>query len=287
MPVIEVCDLVKVYGKIKAVDGLSFKIQKGEILSLVGPNGAGKTTTIKILSGIVPPTSGAAYMGGVPVGNPQVKKTLGFLPEESPLYDYMNVKDYLVFFGSLYGVKKADALVKIDEVLEKLKLVHDGKKIGDFSKGMRRKVAIARSIINDPQVLIYDEPTTGLDPSTKNYIEKFLIEMKEAGKTILFSAHNLHQVEAISDYVLVMKDGKKYVEGTVEELKMKYGHVEYQIKYSINKEVLHETLTDADSLNTLLEKISADGGKVLDVKTREDTLERIFVDMIDGLKTEE
>ncbi|MFB6129581.1 MAG: ABC transporter ATP-binding protein, partial [Salinigranum sp.] len=194
---IAVEDLRKEYGEFPAVVGSTFSVDPGEIFGVVGPNGAGKTTTLKMLAGLIEPTSGSATVAGREAGDPEMRRRLGFLPEESPLYEDMTPLSYLHFFADLYDVPRERADERIGDALDRLELEHRERRLGDMSKGMKRKVAIARSLVNDPDLLIYDEPASGLDPLTTNYVLEFTRELSEAGKTVVFSAHNLYHVESV------------------------------------------------------------------------------------------
>ncbi len=169
---IEGRNLKKDFDGFVALDGISFSFEKSGIFGVVGHNGAGKTTLLKILCGLIPPSSGTLTMDGIDVlKNPDaVKQVLGYLPEESRLYETMTVDDYLRFFGEIYGLSKETMRSRGSELLASLSLEPDKKKIGELSKGMKRKVAIARSLIHDPSILIFDEPTSGLDPMTSRFI---------------------------------------------------------------------------------------------------------------------
>jgi len=218
---IEVTGLRKEYGSSIAVESLNFQIQKGEIFGIVGPNGAGKTTTLKMLSGLIIPSLGSINIQGLDLrkNSRKIKQKLGFLPEESPLYEGMTAIDYLMFFAEIYGIEKETASTRIKELLFALRLDAGEKKIGEMSKGMQRKVAIARALINDPEYLILDEMTSGLDPTTSRYLSDFVLELKKKGKTIIFSAHNLYQVESICDHVLIMNRGKEVSKGTMPHIR--------------------------------------------------------------------
>ncbi len=209
----------KQYGGFTAVEGSQFSVAEGEVFGIIGPNGAGKTTTLKMLAGLVELTSGTARVAGYDASDPAMRTKLGFLPEESPLYEDMTPISYLTFFADLYDVPRDTAQERIHETLDRLDLQHCDRRLGDMSKGMRRKVAIARSLVNDPDVLVYDEPASGLDPLTTNYIIEFTRELSEAGKTIVFSAHNLFHVESICDRLVVMNDGRIVARGSVEDIR--------------------------------------------------------------------
>jgi ABC-2 type transport system ATP-binding protein len=226
---IAVEDLRKTYGGFPAVVSSSFEVERGEIFGVVGPNGAGKTTTLKMLAGLVEPTSGTASIAGRPAGAEATRQELGFLPEESPLYEDMTARSYLHFFADLYDVASDAAEERIEGTLDRLELEHRDRRLGDVSKGMKRKVAIARSLVNDPEVLIYDEPASGLDPLTTNYVLEFTKELSRAGKTVVFSAHNLYHVESVCDRVIIMNRGEVIARGTVPEIREAHGVTEYRV----------------------------------------------------------
>ncbi len=229
---IEVKRLHKEYDGFTAVESLDFEIKKGEIFGIVGPNGAGKTTTLKMLSGLVTPTGGSIMIRGMDIKKDaqKIKQKLGFLPEESPLYEGMTADDYLLFFAEIYGVERNTASRRIEEIFKNLRLEGAHKKIGEMSKGMQRKVAIARALINDPEYLVLDEMTSGLDPITSKYLTDFVAGLKKVGKTIVFSAHNLYQVESLCDRVLIMNRGEEIACGTMPEIKKMCGGVETSLE---------------------------------------------------------
>lgn len=292
---IEVNGLRKEYGEFIAVDRLSFSVEKGEIFGIVGPNGAGKTTTLKMLSGLVHPTAGSIQINGIDlsVDPVRVKSILGFLPEESPLYEGMYVEDYLLFFGELYDVDKHIARKRINSLLSDLSLNAAGKRIGDLSKGMRRKVAIARSLINDPQLLIYDEPGSGLDPMTSRFITEYIRSLKKSGKTIIFSAHNLYQMEKLCDRILIIKDGKQVTLGSASQIRKDHSKVLYRLEFMV--EDLTDICTegvkrledrfvlvteDMNSVNDITGRVAANGGRIIEMRTIEPALEEVFLELM-------
>src|SRR5438552_18972902 len=185
---VQVNGLGKRYASDWAIQDVSFEVERGEIFGIIGPNGAGKTTTLKVLAGLLAPTEGTATVGGIRVEDPQHKARIGYLPEESALYDDMTPVSYLRFFARLYAVPKPVAEQRIEDALPHLPLAARAeKKIGDLSKGMRRKVAIARSLVNDPDMIIYDEPASGLDPVVSASILDLVRELAKRGKTVIFS----------------------------------------------------------------------------------------------------
>jgi len=222
-------NLRKEYGDLVAVDGSTFEVSEGEVFGIIGPNGAGKTTTLKMLAGLLEPSGGDVTVAGYDAGETEMRKRLGFLPEESPLYEEMTPRSYLEFFADLYDVPGGVADRRIHDTLDRLELDHRDRPLGDMSKGMKRKVAIARSLINDPEVLVYDEPGSGLDPLTTNYIIEFTRELGEQGKTVVFSAHNLFHVESICDRVAIMNEGEIVAEGDLAALQEAYGETEYHV----------------------------------------------------------
>jgi len=214
--------LVKDYGALRAVDGVSFKINKGDILGFLGPNGAGKSTTMKMITGFLTPTSGKATVDGFDVAeNPiEVKQRIGYLPESSAAYPEMTVVEFLTYVAEARGITDKDELTnRLADVIVKCHL--DSVKyraIENLSKGYRQRVGVAQAIIHDPQVLILDEPTDGLDPNQKHEVRKLIQAMSE-DKAIVLSTHILEEVEAICNRVIVIDQGKVLVDETPEEFK--------------------------------------------------------------------
>ncbi len=204
---IEVKNLLKEYGEQKAVNNISFKIDKGEIVGFLGPNGAGKSTTMKIITGYLSQTSGEAYVCGINVAEQplETKKKIGYLPELNALYYDMYVREYLGFVAEVHKVNSPRATV--DRVIDLVGLTPESKKkIGQLSKGYKQRVGLAAALIHDPEVLILDEPTTGLDPNQIVEIRE-VIKKQGLNKTVLFSSHILHEVEAICDRVIIINKG--------------------------------------------------------------------------------
>ena len=278
-------DLERFYGEFAAVKGVSLELRPGRIVGLVGNNGAGKTTTIKMLIGLLDPTRGKVEIEGVSTREPKTRRKLGYLPEDSPLYDDMNALDYLAFFGTLYDVPRKEGVRRGEILLARLGLSRDAwkKAIGTLSKGMRRKIAIARCLLHEPPVLILDEPTSGLDPGTAHELDSFLRELRQEGKAILLSAHNLGQVEELCDEILVMHGGKLVARGTLQDLRSTFGTVQYQIKANVPfpgsqpDAAIHAAvvgrLTDVE---TALNHVKREGGIVLEVESLFPSLEDIM-----------
>ena len=216
---IVVTDLLKIYGEQKAVDRISFTVNKGEIVGFLGPNGAGKSTTMKMITGYLKPNEGSVTVAGINVAeNPLLAKSkIGYLPEANPLYYEMYVKEYLDFIGGIHKVQ--DRRKTVQAVIELTGLtVESKKKINQLSKGYKQRVGLAASLIHDPEVLILDEPTSGLDPNQIIEIRN-VIRQQGQNKTVLFSSHILQEVEAICDRVIIINKGQLVANDTLANLK--------------------------------------------------------------------
>ncbi|MBI4362000.1 MAG: ABC transporter ATP-binding protein [Euryarchaeota archaeon] len=271
--------LSKSYGERVALHPLTLEVRRGEILGIIGPNGAGKTTLLKLLTGLLRPTRGEVRWGGYTTPA-EASRDLGYIPEESPLYEEMMVEDYLHFFAELYGVPRPTAGERIQRWLAALRLEPEGKRIAELSKGMRRKVTIARSLLHEPQVLIYDEPTSGLDPQTSRFILDFIRGLRQEGRTVLFSAHNLFQVEQLCDRILILHRGHVQALGPVSELREKMGGVRYTLRLQENGGENRETALTPRELQEKMQGAQARGAQVLDVEKEERSLEEMFLEMV-------
>jgi len=222
---IEIFSLTKIFSdwwgrdKVYAVDDLNLQIRHNEVFGLLGPNGSGKTTTIKLLLGLLYPTKGKALCLGGEASDPKINTRIGFMPEESYLYKYLNARETLDFYGRLFGLHSKVRKMRIEVLLDMvgLKAVAN-RPIGAFSKGMARRIALAQALINDPDLLILDEPTTGLDPIGTRQIKDLILELAKRGKTILLCSHLLADVEDVCDRIAILYGGKIQSEGKVKEL---------------------------------------------------------------------
>jgi len=225
MAVIETDRLTKVFKdfwgrpKHKALDSLSLSIEPGEVFGLIGPNGSGKTTTFKLLLGLIFPSSGTATILGKPPTDVAVKARLGFLPEESYLYRWLNADETLDFFGRLFNLDRPTRKKRADELLERFGLAHARKRqLREYSKGMVRRVGFAQCLINDPDVVIMDEPTSGLDPISSRQIKDLLLELKARGKTVLLSSHLLADVQDVCDRICILHQGRTLIHDSVKNV---------------------------------------------------------------------
>jgi ABC-2 type transport system ATP-binding protein len=219
-PMVEVSKLTKAYGDVVAVRELSFEVQPGSILGLVGPNGAGKTTTLRALAGIHPPTDGQIRINGYDLRLDAVKakQCLAFMPDEPRLFDYLTVEEHLQFVGRIYGVR--DATAKAVPLLEEFELTDKRKSLpAELSRGMKQKMMIACGFLHDPQLMIFDEPLTGLDPLGIRRMKESITRRSKAGAAVILSSHLLHLVEELCDEVLVIQRGERVAFGTIEALK--------------------------------------------------------------------
>lgn len=244
---IQVTNLTKIYGTQKAVDNISFKIDKGEIVGFLGPNGAGKSTTMKIITGYLTATTGKATVCGINVdeNSNNTKKKIGYLPEANPLYHDMYVREYLDFITNVHEIKNKKE--RIEEIIKTVGLeVEANKKIGQLSKGYKQRVGLAAALIHDPEVLILDEPTSGLDP---NQIVEIRDVIKKLGedKTVLFSSHILQEVEAICDRVIIISKGKIVADDSLFSLqKGKEGNHNVLVEFKEN--ITPETLSSINGV---------------------------------------
>jgi ABC-2 type transport system ATP-binding protein len=293
IPAILLNSVTKLYGDVTAVHNISLKIDEGEILGLVGQNGAGKTTTLKMIVGLLKPTSGTIEVLGRDISKDsrKARKLIGYLPEDTPLYDNMNVHQYLGFFAEIYGITGLKARERIDSLLRSLNLIDDDKQISALSKGMKRKVAIARTLLHDPSLLILDEPNSGLDPLTSFFLNGYLKELSRQGKTIVLSAHNLFQIESVCNRVAIIINGELYIADTVESIREKLGKREYELIFSARDNLDYEIrdghyifrTDDIREISALLEKISENNWELTDLSIKQPNLEELYVKIMEDI----
>lgn len=220
-PVVEVRNLSKRYGEFVALDDLSLTVRRGQILGFIGPNGAGKTTTIKILVGLAKPTSGVAKIAGVDCASDSasIKRVVGYMPDGFGSYDNMRVREYLDFFGAAFGIPRKRRIERIAEVLEITNSTYmQDRYVESLSHGMQQRVGIARTLLHDPEVLIFDEPANGLDPQARIEMRELLLKLAASGKTLIVTSHILPELSRICDQVAIITQGKLRAAGSLEEI---------------------------------------------------------------------
>lgn len=212
--VIQIKDLVVDYGRKRALTGVSLEVHRGEIFGFLGPNGAGKSTTIKTLLGLIPVTAGSVFLHGLSPSDIRSREAVGFLPEEATYYRFLTPFEILRFYGEIFGIAQPVLKKRIGELLALVGLTDvQNRPLSTFSKGMVQKLSLAQALINDPETLILDEPTSGLDPLARMDLRDILHDLKNRGRTIFFSSHELSEVELLCDSIAIIQSGKIIVSG--------------------------------------------------------------------------
>lgn len=276
---IEVKNFIKKYDNSFAVNNINFSANKGEVLAIIGHNGAGKSTTLKSIIGLIKPTSGEIIVDKMkhPNDSVKIKNIIGFMPEENSIYDDMTAYDYIMFFSSLYNIKKEVAKQRINYLLSSLNLEKD-KIIGNMSKGMKRKTLIARSLINNPKVLIFDEPASGLDPNTTKFILEYIQELKKSNKTIIITAHNLRHIELVADKILILNQGKIAIYDTLEKIRLKYGKT-HTIRYKKEDKILEKKFTNEKEMNRFIKDLVKHNLEIIEAHSEYKSLEEIYLNI--------
>ncbi len=272
-PVIETSDLSKVYrdfwgrARLRALSALSLTVERGEIFGLLGPNGAGKTTTMKLLLGLIFPTGGSARVLGCSPSDVGVKHRIGFLPEESYLYRYLNAEETLDFFGRIFGLSREERRRRVDRLLGQFGLQAARRRpLREYSKGMVRRVGFAQALLNDPELLFLDEPTSGLDPIASREIKDLVLDLKRQGKTVFMSSHLLADVQDVCDRIAILHEGVLRRTGPVRDLLA----IEDTLQITVAR-------LPAGRQADVLEQIRQAGGTVSSVGPARDTLESLFL----------
>jgi ABC-2 type transport system ATP-binding protein len=275
-----------------ALKPLDLTVEQGETFGFLGPNGAGKTTTLKLLMGIIFPSSGSARILGKDFHDPEIKRRIGFLPEQPYFYDYLSAHELLDYYGQLSGVPQATRKPRIAELLERVGLGDVGsKQLRKFSKGMLQRVGIAQAIIHDPEVVFLDEPMSGLDPLGRHEIRELIQGLKDAGKTIFFSTHILSDAEALCDRVAVIHKGELRGVGVVNDLRSSAAGKTEVIwegasalgsvsSYTLDSHVTGDTVRatiSADSLDPMLDRLRQQRARLISVTPLHGTLEQYFL----------
>jgi len=282
--------------QVTALEGLDLEVRQGEVFGFLGPNGAGKTTTLKMLMGLIYPTSGKAWLFGKDIGNAEAKSRLGFLPESPYFYDYLTGAEFLQFYGHLFGLRGTPLHQRIDELLELVGMTHArGLQLRKFSKGMLQRIGIAQALINDPELVVLDEPMSGLDPIGRKEIRDLILRLKETGKTIFFSSHILHDAELLCDRVSILVKGRLVAMGRISDLigaaSMQSIEVVVEglgtdglskIKPLTDKITVHGerallVLNGQEQVDPILDKIRAAKAKLISLTPQNSSLEDLFM----------
>ncbi|HWR34884.1 MAG TPA: ATP-binding cassette domain-containing protein [Clostridia bacterium] len=292
---LELCSICKSYDQFKAVDNLSFAIRPGTVYGLLGPNGAGKTSTLRTMIGITLPDSGEVRLFGEHFRREHLAR-IGYLPEERGLYKRMHILELLVFLAELKGVERMEAAKRAMWWLERLELGRWAKsKVEELSKGMQQKVQFIAAVLHQPEFVIMDEPFSGLDPANAMDLKNILLELKQAGKTILFSTHRMDQVERLCDSICLVNRGKSVLEGELKQIKAGYGRSSVQMEYDgaapfLERSDLVQSFNNYGNFVELRLQPGADSQQLLEIAMKtarvnrfelvEPSLEEIFIDVV-------
>lgn len=296
MNLVQVENVSKHFGDFKAVDDVSFNIEKGSVYGLLGPNGAGKTTTIRMIMDIIAPDSGKITFDANRQSGDFADRT-GYLPEERGLYRKMKVKEVILFMAELRGMDRADASNEIDRWLQKMDLVEwQNKKIEELSKGMAQKIQFIATVIHRPELIILDEPFSGLDPINMTLLKDLMLELNTAGATIIFSTHIMEQAERLCEKICLVNAGKIVLEGDLREIKKSFGRSSVEIEYSGNVDLIRrsrfvETCNDfgqyveiklhtPEHYGALLQELVGASVDIMRFELMEPTLHEIFVQSV-------
>lgn len=268
--VVQVSDFRKVYGDTVAVDGISFQVERGEIFGLLGPNGSGKTTTIKLILGLLFPTGGEAIVFGQRASDVHKNERIGFLPEESYLYKFLNAEETLDFYGRLFDMPASVRRERTEALIETVKLGWARRRqLKEYSKGMTRRIGLAQALINDPDLIVLDEPTTGLDPIGTREMKDLILKLRSEGKTVLMCSHLLADVQDVCDRIAIL------YEGELKEL----GRVDSLLQVRDVTQIRAKGLTD-EAMAEICRVIDKHGGQLLAMENPTSTLEELFLSIV-------
>lgn len=292
-------NLVKKYNTTEVLRDINLVIDKPIIYGLLGPNGAGKSTLMNIIAGVLKPTSGKAIVLGKDANDPSIKTKIGYCTQEPALYEHLSGWDNIYFFASLYGVDRKTTKMRAEEILGKLGILdYANTRVGKYSGGMKKKLALAISLIHDPEILILDEPTTGVDPGVRRSVWELLFKLRDSGKVIILATHYMEEADVLSNIVGIIDQGRLIAEGIPEDLKKKYGppsvvsielysDVDDRVKKSVSKvsnvyyfdgNVLKIHVQDPDKkLPVIIDSLYEVGVSISSIKVIKPTLEDVFI----------
>lgn len=298
--VIHVQDLVVEYGrgnkKVRAVNGISFRVEPGQCVGFIGANGAGKSTTMKTLMGFIFPASGVVRLFGEDAGTTASRQRIGYLPEVALYYPFMKARELLELYGGLQGLSSSQLKERIPSTLERVGLGGRGENLlKNFSKGMQQRLGIAQAIIADPELLIFDELSSGLDPVGRHDLRDVLLDLKRRGRTIFFSSHELSEVETLCDHVVMIHKGRVVTEAPVAELMKPLN--QFEIVFAMNDgnpvpqsiakfepradgEHQRVLISGAEPYSQAVADLAATGGRIINTSTKTRSLEEYFIDLV-------
>ena len=300
MAVIETRELTKMYGNKTGCRDVSVTCRKGEIFGFLGPNGAGKSTFVKILTGLLFPTSGEAYILGKPVGDVGVRQKIGYLPENFKYQEWMTGEDLLSFHASLYRLDKKTSSLRMKEVLEITGLKGSERyRIGTYSKGMQQRIGIASSLLSDPEVLFLDEPTSALDPVGRKEVRDLMLQLRDCGKTIFLNSHLLSEVETVCTCIAIIKNGRILKQGSMEDvleggktkLHITTGNLalaalarlkEIDPELVCSGESIEMSIAGKDEIPSIARLLMENGCGIYELVSKRESLENLFINMVKG-----
>ena len=297
--ILETNNLTKMYGSKTGCTDICLAINKGQIFGFLGPNGAGKSTLVKMLVGLIFPTSGTALLLGRPLGNLEARRKTGFLPENFRYQEWLTGEELLTFHASLYQMDGAEKMRRIPAVLGQVGLGGKGKqRIGSYSKGMQQRLGLACALLPDPDLVFLDEPTSALDPLGRREVREIMLELRSRGKTVFLNSHLLSEVEMVCDRVAIINQGRIIAAGTMEELLVATVEVEMQVEgltppllaelatlgtsFSVNGSIVKLTLGSREQIPSLAATVIRFSGRLFSLQTKHNSLEDMFVNLIQG-----
>jgi ABC-2 type transport system ATP-binding protein len=295
--IIETSDLTKMYGKKVGCSEICLSVGEGQIFGFLGPNGAGKSTLVKILVGLLFPTSGTAKILGRPLGDLEARRKTGFLPENFRYQDWLTGEELLSFHASLYGLSAQDKKRRIPAVLEQVGLSgKERQRVGTYSKGMQKRIGLACALLPDPELVFLDEPTSALDPLGRREVRQIILDLRRRGKTVFLNSHLLSEVEMICDQVAIIHKGRIISTGVLEEMLSGAVEVEVQVeaqtpqmlsefsalsrKMTVDGSRIRLSLNDRKDVGSLAGIVVRNGGRLFSLKAVQGSLEDLFIDLI-------